>query len=124
MRYCDQAQLKKINEIVDAKLALEVFDTGIFDSHSYFQSLLFEIENSQGLISLNTNVVAIDRNKNDILTLCEQGQNRFTIRSKYTLNLSGIEALNITKKRFPKNTRCMRISMLKVITFLYARNSK
>ena len=102
VRYSDSHALKKINEVADAKLALEVDDTGIFDSHSYFQCLISDIEHNFGLVSLNTKVLAIDMCYNKMQSLCEQNHEKFIVRSQYVLNTSGAEALKLIKQNFPQ----------------------
>ena len=102
VRYSDSNTLRKINEVANAKIAIQVDDTGIFDSHSYFQCLVSDIEQNSGLVSLNTKVLAIDMLHNNMQTLCEQNYEKFMVRSQYVLNTSGAGALKLIKQNFPQ----------------------
>ena len=124
MRYSDNNTLRKINEVANAKLAIEVDDTGIFDSHSYFQCLVSDIEQNSGLVSLNTNVLEIDMFYNNMHTLCEQNYEKFTVRSQYVLNTSGAGALKLIKHNFPQKYSKYEDFYVKGHYFSFQKNKK
>lgn len=123
-RYCDQKKLMKINEITDAKIAIEVFDTGIFDSHSYFQCLLYDIEHNSGVVSLNTNVISLEKINQIMHTRCEQNFEKFTVRSKRVLNTSGAGALHFLKDQFPIKYESYENFFVKGHYFTYRKRAK
>ena len=123
-RYSDRIALSKINEVAKAKLAIEVDDTGIFDSYSYFQCLVSDIEQNSGLISLNTKVLEIDMVHNNMQTLCEQNYEKFTVRSQYVLNTTGSGALKLIRHNFPQKYSEYEDFYVKGHYFSFQKNKK
>lgn len=124
VRYSDSNALSKINEVANAKLAIEVDDTGIFDSHSYFQCLVSDVELNSGIVSLNTKVLEIDMIYNNMQTLCEQNYEKFVVRSQYVLNTSGAEALKLLKHNFPQKYYEYEDFYVKGHYFSFKKNKK
>ena len=100
VKYCEKAKLEKVNQIANATAAVEVYDTGIFDSHVYLQSLINIIENHGGILALNTDVIDLDANYAQLKTVCRQNLDDFIIRSKYVINAAGSNALNLLKSYY------------------------
>lgn len=100
VQYCSGQKLKNVQRIAKASDAIEVSDTGIFDSHTYFQHLVADLENHGGVLSLNTKVMRVDYQKRKILCECKQLSESFRVRSSYTVNVSGHSSLGILKSLF------------------------
>ena len=124
VQHCNEKKLNQIREVADAKAAIEVFDTGIFDSHTFFLNLAADIENNGGLISLNANVLALDKVNQKMHTLCCQFHQKFTVRSDHVLNVTGSGALDFLKAGFKEKYSLYESYFVKGHYFSYRKSQK
>lgn len=101
-RFLDDKKMNEISDLEPIATVLDVMDADIFDTHSFLQNLTADVINNDGIISLNTKVVALDRIGEKMHSICVQNKEEFIIKSNFIINAGGNDSLNLLKSNFSK----------------------
>lgn len=104
IKWLSTSEIVQFEPNVQATAAIYSAETGILDSHSFMESLLFEYEECGGIFAVNTEVSDIKPGKNDIKVLFHNEQ----VTTKAFINCAGLFGTILHDKfaRFlPTNTK-------------------
>lgn len=95
--YCTSSKLKRLSSFCKAKEGLWSPYTGIFDSNAFMASLACDIEDTDGVIALRTEVETIDTTSEQIKLSCNSADGKFLVTASRVYNSAGLHALDIAK---------------------------
>jgi L-2-hydroxyglutarate oxidase LhgO len=81
---------RKIEPLIKSFAALEIPNTGVFDSHSFMGSLETDFINNGGICSYNTKVCNIEKHTESITVIAETGKENIGIEAPVVINCAGL----------------------------------
>ena len=89
--------IRNIDPLINAKYALHIYSSGVFDSHAFMTSLKNKLYNNSIDIAFKTSVVKINKKNNGyLLTIINPDNSVSEISTKFVINCAGLYSYHIS----------------------------
>ena len=90
LKFLSSEEIEKIEPYVKAKAAISSPATGILDSHSLMNNLIFQFKDRNGAVAYNTEVVSIDKVKGGFEITVKDKAETFKLLTRILINCAGL----------------------------------